>query len=211
VALDGVGVQRGHVIDTHLPFRTGTGLAAAEAREVERLLAHGLLVPVLLDVVVAADAPADLALRARALQLVVPDRLHDRGAAVAQEAAAWLWCGGAPPAVVDVAVMPGGGRVPAPYLAVHEWRMTPDDVTFVEFTDARPLAVTTVVRTAADLLRVLPTPYGLGAAVHVATVAGVTAGEVTACLERMPRARGVARARRLLGDWPGQPRHAEHD
>jgi hypothetical protein len=191
------------MIDTMLPFRTGAGLGPGEPREVGRLLGEGLLVPVLLDVVVAADAPADRDLRARALRLVVPDRLHACGAVVAQRAAAWLWCGGAPPTQVDVAVPPGRGRVlAASRLVRHERRMPPQDVAVITPPGGQGLAVTTGARTAADLLRTLPEATALEAAVHVATATGASPGEVAGCLELMPRARGVARARRLLTTWP---------
>jgi hypothetical protein len=191
------------MIDLQLPFRTGVAADPGEAREVGRLLGEGLLVPVLLDVVVAAGAPADQNLRARALRLVVPDRLHDCGAVVAQCAAAWLWCGGSPPHLVDLAVRPGRGRVlAASHLVRHERRMPPQDVVVVEPPGGRGVAVTTGARTAADLLRTLPELIALEAAVHVATVTGAGVDEVAACLELMPRARGVARARRLLTGWP---------
>lgn len=200
------------MIDASLPFRTDPFRTdplrdTADGREVDRLLSDGLLVPVLLDVVVAADSPVDQVLRATALRLFLPDRLHDLGAAVAQEAAAWLWCGGSPPRFVDVAVPPGRGRVAAPHLVVHERRVPPDDVTQVDVPGRPPLTVTTPVRTAADLLRTLPAPDALDDAVRVAAVTGVAghvdiAVDVAACLERMPGARGVARARRMLRDWP---------
>lgn len=191
------------MIDTKSPFRAGSDAGATQAREVDRLLAAGLLVPVLLDVVVAADTPSDQRLRAHALSLVLPDRLLARGV-VAQEAAAWLWCGGPPPRFVDLAVAPGSGRAAAPHLVVHERRMPPDDVERIEIADppAPPLAVTTPVRTAADLLRILPVPDGLTEATRLAAHVGATPAEISACLGRMPRARGVARARRLLQDWP---------
>jgi hypothetical protein len=185
-----------------LPFRLGLKLEPTEARELARLLDEGLLQPVLADVVVAAATPVDAGLRACALRLLVPDRLHERGAAVSEQAAAWLWCGGPPPTVVDVAVAPGRGRVIVPYLAVHERRMPPDDVTTVMPPDGVALTVTTGVRTAADLLRALPPPTALDAAVRVAAATGATAPGIARCLDLMPRARGVARARRLLRDWP---------
>ena len=192
------------MIETDLPFRTNGDPQTGHPREIGRLLGEGLLVPVLLDVVVAAGAPSDQNLRARALSLVVPDRLHDCGAVVAQLAAAWLWCGGAPPPLVDVVVRPGRGRVlAASHLVRHERRMPPKDAVVISPPGARGIAVTTGARTAADLLRTLPEFTALQAAVDVATATGADAREVAACLELMPRARGVARARRLLAAWPG--------
>jgi hypothetical protein len=199
------------MIDASLPFRTDPLRDTADGREVERLLADGLLVHVLLDAVAAADSPVDQVFRATALRLFLPERLHSLGAAVAQAAAAWLWCGGSPPRFVDVAVPPGRGRVAAPHLVVHERRVPPDDVTVIEAPGGPPLTVTTPVRTAADLLRTLPAPDALVDAVRVAAALAPTeargdesdvAADVAACLERMPGARGVARARRMLRDWP---------
>jgi hypothetical protein len=191
------------MIDTVLPFRTGAHLEPGQAREVARLLGDGMLVPVLLDVVVAADVPADRDLRARALRLVVPDRLHACGAVVAERAAAWLWCGGTPPAQVDVTVPPGRGRVlAASHLVRHERRMPPQDLVVIAPPGGQELAVTTGARTAADLLRTLPELTAPEAAVHVATVTGTAVDEIAGCLDLMPRARGVARARRLLRAWP---------
>jgi hypothetical protein len=80
--------------------------------------------------------------------------------------------------------------------------MPPQDVVVVEPPGSPGVAVTTGARTAADLLRTLPELTALEAAVHVASVTGAGVDEVAACLELMPRARGVARARRLLAGWP---------
>lgn len=203
------------VIDTHSPFRTAEGLPPTESREVGRLLSAGLLTPVLLDVVVAADAPADRRLRAAALHLVTPARLRDRGAVVAQAAAAWLWVAGSPPAVVDLAVAPGQRRASASNVVVHERRMPPDDVTGVDCDHCRAdrgpaspthggrtLAVTTPARTCADLLRTLPPAEAIVAAARLAAELTLTLDDVGACLDRMPRARGIAQARRLLSNWP---------
>jgi hypothetical protein len=190
------------MIETHLPFRRNSGLSEGEAREAQRLLDDGLLVPLLLDVVVAVGAVPGRDLRAAALRLVMSERLHASGATVAQEAAAWFWAAGPPPRYVDVVIAPGRVRSPWPYVLVHERRMPARDIVRIEARDGSPLAVTSPARTAADLLRTLPEPLALDASVLLAGHTGVGPAEIAACLGAMPRARGVARARRMLDVWP---------
>lgn len=190
------------MIDPDLPFRRSCGLSESEAREVGRLIDDGLLVPLVLDVVVAVGVPPGRDLRAAALGLMVADRLRACGAAVAQEAAAWLWVSGPAPRYVDVVIAPGRVRSPWPHVLVHERRMSAQDVVQVEVRGGTTLAVTTPARTAADLLRTLPEPLALETAGQLAAHTGLCAADVAACLESMPRARGVARARRLLTRRP---------
>ncbi|MDQ1288486.1 MAG: hypothetical protein QG622_2051 [Actinomycetota bacterium] len=196
--------DRGAMISTHLPFRLGGDLSADDAREAQRLLGEHLLVPLLLDVVIAADAVLDRSLRAAAVGLLVTTRLSAAGAVIAQDAAAWVWAAGASPRYVDVVIQPGRIRSPSPYVVVHERRMTQGDVVEIRAGDAPPLAVTTPARTAADLLRSLPEPLALEAATRLASRTGTDPAAIAACLAAMPGARGVARARVLLARWPGE-------
>jgi hypothetical protein len=191
------------MISTHLPFRLDDGLSEGEAREARRLLGEGLLTRVLGDVVVAADAVPGLDLRAYALRLILSGRLAGAGAVVAQEAAAWLWASSPTPRYIDVVVTPGRVRSPCPYVLVHERRLSRGDVVEVTARDGSGLPVTCPARTAADLLRCLPEPAALDEAVSLAHRTGVAPSEISACLGTMPRARGVARARRLVARWPG--------
>jgi len=184
-----------------LPFRPPPD----QVRETERLVAAHLLVPVLLDVVVAAGTLVDRALRADALRLVVPERLRDRGAVVVERAAAWFWAGGAPPDAVDVAVVPGSGRAPADHVVRHERRMPPDDGVPVLGRSGGTLLVSTPERTVVDVLRTLPMPGADRLAQAVVAATGADPADVAACLGRLHRARGVARARVLLARWESSP------
>jgi hypothetical protein len=183
---------------TDLPFRP----APADLRETDRLVAARLLDRVVLDVVVAPGPAPDRALRADALRLLVPDRLRERGAVVVEGAAAWLWGGGPPPGYVDVSVLPGTLRVTVPHLVRHERWMPADDTVPVLGRSGEPVLVSTPARTAADLLRTAPETLADRAARDVVAATGAAPAEIAACLARMPRARGVARARLLLGRWP---------
>jgi hypothetical protein len=185
-----------------------------QRREVDRLLAEGLLVDVLPGVVAPPGHADDLTFRLEAAALALPPRLRARGAVLAQGAAAWLWCGGPPPSVLDVAVLPGRSVPRHPGVVPHERRMPPEDVRELMPPTGPLLAATTPTRTATDLLRLLPEPLALRAAAPLAATGEVTPEGMAACLQRMGRARGVARARLALGRWPfdgrpGPPRTAE--
>ena len=200
------------------PFR----IEDAPRREVDLLIAQGLLEPLLPGVVGPAGCTQGLDARVVAAALALPPLVRERGA-LAQQAAAWIWCGGTPPPVVDVAVPRGRGMHRAGEVVTHERRMPDVDVTSLPIpsiggSTADPagdpagdpggggcggggptgvLVVTTPARTVVDLLRLLPETEAVAWAAPVARVAGTTADDVHACLERMPRARGVPRARRL--------------
>jgi len=196
------------------PFR----IEDAPRREVELLITQGLLEALLPGVVGPAGCTQAFDARVAAAVLALPDRVRERGA-VAQQAAAWIWCGGAPPPVVDVAVPPGRGVHRVGEVVTHERRMPDVDVTLLPVPPAGGstggstgdppgdgstgvLSVTTPARTVVDLLRLLPETDAVAWAAPVAGLAGTTADDVHACLERMPRARGVPRARRLAAGLP---------
>jgi len=170
-------------------------VVASQQREVERLIADGLLEPLLPGVVGPIGCSERLDARLASVVLALPERVLGR-AALAQAAAVWVWCGGAPPSVVDVAVPPGRSVPRLPFLAAHQRRMPPQDVALLP-SDGASVQVTTPTRTLVDLLRLLPEAPGTAAAGRLATVGGVTPDGVAACLDRMPRARGVPRARVL--------------
>jgi hypothetical protein len=100
------------------PFR----VEESQAREVARLIEEGLLERLLPGVVGPTGCSRDADVRANAAVLALPDRLRRHGV-LAQAAAAWVWCGGDPPRVVDVAVEPGRAVPRAPLLATHERRL----------------------------------------------------------------------------------------
>jgi hypothetical protein len=194
------------VLANGIPARNGSGMdfppgpfrvEVAGLREADLLVAERLLVNVLLDVFVAADVNVDREVRAAAIALTLPTRLLRGGAIVTQVAAAWLWCGGPAPPYVDVVQRPGQGRASRPGVVLHERRIDPADVT-----GAGELLVTAPARTAADLMR-MSHPERASRALHeLMAHTGLTLQEVAETLERMPRMRGVARARDLLGRWP---------
>jgi hypothetical protein len=172
------------------PFRVDV----AGLREADSLVAERLLVNLLLDVFVAADVRVDHEVRAAAVALTLPARLLRAGAVVTQLAAAWLWCGGPAPPYVDVVQQRGQGRVSRPGVVLHERRIDPVDVAGVG-----DLIVTTPARTAADLLRTGHPERAENCLRALMMHTGLTLRDVAATLERMPRMRGVARARELLG------------
>jgi hypothetical protein len=173
------------------PFRIGD----VPRHEADRLIADGLLEPLLPGVLGPPGSADDADVRLAAVVLALPDRVLER-AAVAQAAAAWIWCGGTPPPVIDVAVEPGRALPRVPAMVSHERRMPPQDVARLP-SGVATVAVTTATRTLVDLLRMLPEAEAPAAAAPLAGFPGVTPQGVAACLERMPRARGVPRARRL--------------
>ena len=178
---------------------TGTPFRVEESQQLEvgRLLADGLLEPLLHSVVGPLGCARDLDARVAAAVLALPARLLDR-AALAQAAAAWIWCGGAPPGLIDVAVPPGRSVPRVPAVALHERRMPPQDVVQLP-SGGSSVQVTTATRTLVHLLRLLPEAPAVVAAAPLAAYPGVTPDGVAACLDRMPRARGVPRARVLAG------------
>jgi hypothetical protein len=204
------------------PFRPEPG---RDAVEVGRLVREGLLRRLAVDVVVAADVPDTLRLRAHALALLLPgatgEPLHDPAegrpdavpaATVGFEAALWLWTGALPePAAVGASPPDGPHRPPAvlavvPVIVLRGHRRPRSDALLPR---QRPLAahecrlvhgvaVTDPARTAADLLRDLPEPAAAAALGRLRAATGVTDEQVLAVLRPLRRGRGVAQARRLL-------------
>src|SRR5512140_1978847 len=105
------------------PFR----VQESQRREVDRLVAEGLLEVLLPGVVAPVGCATSPQARAAVAALALPERLLER-VVVAQAAAAWVWCGGAAPAQVDVTVPPGRSVPRTPELAAHERRLPDQDV-----------------------------------------------------------------------------------
>ena len=177
-----------------VPFTRGIARAAGlSAYDVGWLCSRGLVRPVLHGVHVAAQTPDDLALRAAAVALVLPDT-----AVVADRTAAWLH---------GVEILPRSALVVAPPLDVvhvddtrvrrgqvdgRRRGLTEDDVTRI-----RGLAVTTPLRTALDLGRLLWRPDALGA-LDGFVRAGVPLGDLRDELPRFRGYRGVCQLRLLV-------------
>src|SRR4051812_37514277 len=181
------------------PFR----IDESHVREVTRLVDDGLLDILLPGVAAPTGSGRDAHHRVAAAALALsalPPRLRERGV-VAQDAAAWVWCGGVPPGVLDLVVPPHTSVPRLDGVVRHERRMPEQDIAVMP-SDAGPVAVTTATRTLVDLLRLHAGTQPPPAAPLLVRLPGVTLAGVDACLARMPRARGVGRARRLADELP---------
>lgn len=198
------------------PFRAAPG-DPAQTRELERLVEAGMLRRLPGAVLVADHVPDTALLRGQALGLAlappggrVPTGPAAR-AVIGYATAAWLHTGGPPPETLDLIIAPGTARPKGLAVRLHEHRLHPHEVQAV----AR-VRVTDPARTAADLARGLE-PARVGAALErLGAVCGVRLVDVLDQLDRMPRARGVARARQVVLSWgaalaslPAQERDAE--
>lgn len=167
------------------------GLTRAALRE---MLRAGLVRRVLHGVYVDAAAPGGVEQRARALTLVLPE-----GVVVSLRTAAWLWG-------VDVSAMGAHLQVPPIDLMApagssatrragvcgRSGRLEPADVCL-----QRGLPVTSPVRTAADLARLLRRPDALASLDALLRLPGMDKHVVLAKLARFAGARGVVQAREL--------------
>ncbi len=185
------------------PFRPDRRRADRdELDELDRLLDQSLLCRLPGGVLVAARAPDTLALRAEGLALALarPGEQRARGpaahAVVGYAAAVWLHGGGAAPERIDLVIPPGSARPKRACVRVHEHRLAPGEVRVVG-----DLAVTTPVRTAADIARRFPAARVGPALDRLADGCGVTVVDVLDQLERMRWGRGVVRAREMVQAW----------
>jgi len=136
----------------------------------------------------APDVPVHPAVRAAAFAALVPAR-----GAVGREAAAWVHAGGPPPGRVTVLVR-SGARRPDP----HPGRTTAEaDLTDTDVVDVGGVRVTTVLRTAVDVARWLPTEDALRVLRRLRPV-GLDPAAALHRLEAHAGGRGVRRARRTL-------------
>jgi hypothetical protein len=177
------------------PFTPAMAAEAGLTRgAVRALLRRGLLRRVLRGVYVDALVACDVDVRARALALVVPD-----GVVVSLRTAAWLWG-------VDVTAMgshlreppldlmsPAGSSAPRRQgVAGRSGVLEQRDVCL-----RRGLSVTSPVRTAADLARLLRRPDALASLDALLQMPGLHVGVVLAELDRFAGYRGVVQAREL--------------
>ena len=138
--------------------------------------------------VAAPHVPVHPAVRAAAFAALVPAR-----GAVGREAAAWVHAGGPPPGRVTVLVR-SGARRPDP----HPGRTTAEaDLTDTDVVDVGGVRVTTVLRTAVDVARWLPTEDALRVLRRLRPV-GLDPAAALHRLEAHAGGRGVRRARRTL-------------
>ncbi|MBO0922774.1 hypothetical protein J1G42_18300 [Cellulomonas sp. zg-ZUI222] len=134
------------------------------------------------------DHVVDPAVRAAAFAALVPQR-----GTVGREAAAWVHAGGSPPGRVTVLVR-SGARRPDP----HPSRTTAEaDLTEADVVDLGGVRVTTVLRTAVDVARWLPTEDALRVLRRLPPV-GLDPADALRRLEQHAGGRGVRRARRTL-------------
>jgi len=179
-----------------VPFRVGN---AAEARQ---LLAQGLVRPVVADVLVAVGTPDSQAVRIAAIGLLLPPEARlERLWVIGFASAAWFHTGTAgsrlpAPAQLQVIVPPGRRRPRAPGVRGRQVALDAEHVIF--FGD---LAVTTPVRTAADVARDLPDDEALAALRRLGEVCDVRPHQVIQLLTEMRYARGVATGRALVNEW----------
>lgn len=173
--------------------------------EMGRLVGDGLLRRVTGRILVRSDVPDTLALRARAVRLALTGPGHgsseeviDRGV-VGFQTAAWIHAGGDSGPEnrgIDLVIPPGTHRPRLREAVVHEHRLGPRDVETM-----CGVRLTTPVRTAADLVRTLPSDQALVALDRLRSTCGVRVIDVVEQFDRMPRCRGVARGRRLVHAW----------
>ncbi|NAZ77047.1 hypothetical protein GTQ99_16690 [Kineococcus sp. T13] len=174
-------LDRGADPDPALPWRPrGAGERAWTDRDVR----DGLLRRVVGDVVVGADVPLELPVRARALALLVP-----AGAVVLAGAAAWVHAGAPLPAPAQLLV--GGVRLPpgaGTGLPLTASRVRPDERDVVAVAG---LLLTAPARTLLDVART--SPHQAGRVREALQAAGLL--DADALAEAAGRARGRAHVR----------------
>lgn len=198
--LDARGVLLGSQCPLPLdrPFTpAGAEALAVSRRQLRALVREGLVRPVLRGVYAAAQAPNNLALRAAALALVLPD-----AAVVVDRTAAWLH---------GVDILPRSARYRVPPLDVahtSDSRMRRPEVTgqrreliATDLTEIEGIKVTTALRTSLDLGRTL-WRFDALAAIDGFLRIGVPHDLMSAEMARFRGYRGVRQLRRLvpLGD-----------
>jgi hypothetical protein len=132
------------------------------------------------DIYLLASAPADLAVRSQAAALLVPEQ----GVLSGYSAAELLGARIAPPDANAELTVPGGDLREQPGLTVHRDLLADDEIT-----EVGGLLTTTVLRTAWDLARWLPTVEAVVAMDALTRVGRFTPGAVRQISDRYPRAR----------------------
>lgn len=176
------------------PFTSAEARALGASRHTLHLLVErGLVREVVRGVYVAAQVPDSIECRLSALRLVLPG-----GAVVTDRAAAWLHGVDAlPRSAVHVApdlqvFSRSASRVRRPGVHSGIRTLAPDDVLSLD-----GVQVTTPVRTALDLGRLLPR-YDAIAALDAFRAWGVEIGEMEARLDRFRGFRGIVQLRDLV-------------
>lgn len=180
------------------PLALDRPFTAAQAREagvgrklLYRLVEDGLIRRMLKGVYVVAQAPEDLMLRARALQLVVPE-----GCVVVDWTATWLYTGlllpGGHLEVPPVSLFrhAGKGRLRNDLCASGERTFIPEDLTVIE-----GMVVTTPIRTAWDLGRFFHPVVAIGGMDGLLRTGAFTKEQLVSEVERFRKQRGVVRLR----------------
>jgi hypothetical protein len=182
------------------PFRPGPPPLGPSPAELARLHREGVVVLLVGDAYAPADAAGAAGIRAAAAELVLP-----AGAVLAGVAAAWVHgVGGG--SLVSVCGDPGvdvispPGLVPRPksrgWLRIRQFSLADDDRL-----DVGGLALTSPVRTAVDLARLLPPAVAVDLLVHLADATGVRPPAVELRIDRMAPFRGVVTAKQVIAAW----------
>ena len=177
------------------PFTTQQARAeGVPANQLTRLVREGLLRRLLKRVYVAAQVPDSLALRADALSLVVPP-----GSVVTDRTAGWLHGADVLAPNDHLQVPPiqlfrtaGHARVRNGISSGGERTLLPQDLTVV-----RGLVVTTPLRTAWDLGRLLHRDQAIGGLDAMERLQAFGHDEMLGGVERFARQRGVVQLRQL--------------
>lgn len=178
------------------PFLAAEAAArGVDAKRLHRLLAGGLLRRPLRRVYVAAGLEDTLPLRLSALRLVVPS-----GCVVTDRTAAWLWAGDRMLAPNDHLAVPRlhvfappGRRLRNSLVDSGERMLAEADVTSLE-----GVLVTTPLRTACDLGRLLHRDQALGALDVLSALPGASPADIARAVTRYKGYRGVIQLRSLL-------------
>ena len=188
-------IERFLVLPADRPVRSKEARdAGLKFSDLQRMVAVGLLRRPIRDVYVAAHLTDDLALRVRVLRLVVPS-----ACVVTDRTAGWLWGANMILAPNDHLTIPRVSGFSPPGLRLRngltssgERRFAPDDVVELE-----GLRVTTPLRTACDLGRLLHRDQALAALDAMARVGELGVDELAAVEPRYRRYRGVIQLRTL--------------
>lgn len=170
--------------------------------EADQLLGLGFLRPVVADVLVSFDAPDSPAVRAEAAAVLIPAHRREEEPlwVVGYASAAWLHtgltAGREPPVELEILVPPGWRRPDRPGLRGRQLQLAPEHVTYVG-----PVAVTTPLRTAADVARDLPADLAVPILNRLGELTGVRPHQVLHLLTSLRHVRGVVGARKVIRTW----------
>jgi hypothetical protein len=171
------------------------------AAEVVSLRNAGLLRPLIGDVHVSTDAPEGIQLRVSAVAQLLPPPRSPADVVVGYETARWVLVGGSVPERIDVYAVPGLSRRRFRGCRVHEAPLAPGMVTVLGgLTASSSVAVTVPARTAVDLARSRPRARAL-TELDLLAGCGLTPQTLTSTMSRMPRHRGLPRARDTIRQW----------